>query len=933
MVQAAQPGWNEEPLSNESGPGGPAAPPGPVTRADLHCHSNASSGPAVAALSLIGCPESYSEPERVYEQAKARGMDLVTITDHDTIDGVMKLVERGYPGVVTGEEVTVHFPEDQCKLHVLVWGLTPAQHEEIGGLGLRSDVYQFAAWLRDRNLAHSLAHPVYVQNHKLTLWHLERCALLFKGFEILNGAHSGTHRSALATFLRSLTPGRVHRLIEQHHLEPLWTRVWEKGLTGGSDDHGLLNVGRAWTQVPGKVQDPREFLRLVMAARSEAGGTAGHSSLLAHQLTTVGAHFAARRLLPRASATGRYVGSKLLRFAGISTPRPGKVRLALHAIKGRINHRLGRKKRTMGPLLDALAKSFGPVLAKYPDLRSRLDEKTWADGAAVSRHERMAEFADDLYAAIHATMGSQALKAAAGRDHRAILDVLTSYLVLEATQLPYLFSLFHQNKERPFLERIEHECSEPGTGVSPLDRPMRVMLFTDTLGDVNGVSRFIRNAASTARTTGRDLRVVTSTNFEIPIEPNIHNFAPVFATKMPKYENLELALPPLVKMLRFVDQHQPDVIHISTPGSVGVVGLIAAKMLRVPVVGVYHTDFPAYVDRLFEDGSLTNITEAFMKFFYAPFRSIFTRSQDYVGALERLGIKRSSVLPLMPGIVTEQFHPRFRDEAFVESLGSPRTRVRALYVGRVSVEKNMPLLAKVWKEADARLAAAGVDAELLIVGDGPYRKEMEQQLRGVRTRFVGFRYGDELAKIYATSDLFVFPSTTDTLGQVVMESQASGMPVIVTDEGGPKEVVLDGVTGRVIPATDTEGWIRAVVDTCTDHQTRRRMGASAHQFMQEFSMERSFEHFWQVHEAAWVENLAARGVRPRDGHQAQRGVVEPVPTARMWSPEGRASGRGTGHDGARDEAPADLRTLREDRAALADPPRDATGLTDAPAGA
>jgi glycosyltransferase involved in cell wall biosynthesis len=888
---------------------------GPVTRVDLHCHSDASSGPAVAALKLINCPESYSEPERVYEQARVRGMDLVTITDHDTIDGVMSLVNRGFPDVIIGEEVTVHFPEDHCKLHVLVWGLTPELHEEIGTLGLRDDVYLFAAWLHDRNLAHSLAHPVYDQNRKLTLWHLERCALLFKGFEILNGAHSGTHRSALSTFLRSLTPGRVHRLIEQHQLEPLWTRVWEKGLTGGSDDHGLLNVGRAWTQVAGKVTDSREFLKLIMAARSDVGGVAGHSSLLAHQLTSVGAQFAARRLLHKASPTGRYMGSKLLRFAGVSVQRPTKLTMALHLAKrkvGKLTGRLtGRRPSPLGPLMDAAARSFGPVLAKYPDLRAQLAQKSWADGAALSNHDRMAEFADDMHAALHGVLGPSALRAAMSKDHKALLDHLASYLVLEATQLPYLFSLFHQNKERPFLERMEHECSEPGAGVSVLDRPMRVMLFTDTLGDVNGVSRFIRNAATQALASGRELRVVTSTNFEIPSEPNIHNFAPVFATKMPKYENLELVLPPLVKMLRFVDKHQPDVIHISTPGSVGVVGMIAAKMLRVPVLGVYHTDFPAYIDHLFEDGSLTHITESFMKFFYAPFRSIFTRSQDYVGALEKLGIQRSTVLPLMPGIVTSQFHPRFRDEAFMESLGSPAKRVRALYVGRVSVEKNLPLLSQVWKDADARLREQGVDAELLIVGDGPYRAQMEKELRGTRVRFVGFRYGDELAKIYATSDLFVFPSVTDTLGQVVMESQASGMPVIVTDQGGPKEVVLDGVTGRVIPDTDTDGWVRAIVDLCADDGGRRRMGQSAHNFMQEFSMERSFEHFWQVHEQAWVEDLNSRGIKARDLKQAQRGVVEPVPTARMWTQEGRGSG--VVH------VASDLRAMREERNGQAGP--------------
>jgi glycosyltransferase involved in cell wall biosynthesis len=332
---------------------------------------------------------------------------------------------------------------------------------------------------------------------------------------------------------------------------------------------------------------------------------------------------------------------------------------------------------------------------------------------------------------------------------------------------------------------------------------------------------------------------------------------------MPRYEHLELALPPLVRMLRYVDEHRPDVIHISTPGPVGVIGFIASRMVKAPIVGVYHTDFPAYIENLFQDEALTYITARFMKLFYSPFRSIFTRSTDYVDSLTKLGMNREKVLALMPGIRTDEFRPEKRDLSIWPTYGSRGQPVRILSVGRVSVEKNLPLLTKVWRNADAKLKAAGTDAELIVVGDGPYRKQMEEELHGTRTRFLGFRYGEELARLYASSDLFVFPSITDTLGQVVMEAQASGIPVLVSDRGGPKEVVQDGRTGMVISADHPTAWIDAIAALASDADRRAAMGSAAHEFMQEYSMARSFEHFWGVHEEAWVECLTSRGLKPR----------------------------------------------------------------------
>jgi glycosyltransferase involved in cell wall biosynthesis/predicted metal-dependent phosphoesterase TrpH len=940
-----------------------------VTRLDAHCHSRASSGPAVKALGYIGCPESYSEPERVYAQAKARGMDLVALTDHDTIDGAMELVRRGFQGVVVGEEVTTHFPEDRCKLHVLVWTLTPELHEEIGREGLRDDVYQLAAWLHERQLPHALAHPLYIQNTKLTGWHLDRCALLFKGFETLNGAHSGTHTAALDAYLSNLTPARVLALINEAGFEPRWPRVWEKARTGGSDDHGLLNVGRTWTQVRGvdKVVCGRQFFREVMAGRCEVGGVAGHSSLLAHQLTTVGAHYAAARLLPRAGALTRYAAGSALRLVGVRVARPAKWRAGLAYVKARLARRVLKKRRRLDPLLGALATHAGPVLAKYPDLLARMRafdcaetvrpeaarecEGGWgardsagsrrramqADGSAASEHEQFAKFADELYAAVHGALSDGAVRAIKAKDGRSIADHLASYLVLEATQAPYVFSLFHQNKERSFVERITHESSAVGSGKSVLERPLRVMLFTDTLGDVNGVSRFIRNVAEQARRTGRDLTVVTSTRFDVPAAANIVNMPPVFAMKMPKYEQLEIALPPLVRMLRLADELQPDVIHCSTPGPVGTAGLIASKMLRVPVVGVYHTDFPAYVDHLFNDESMTWATTRSMRAFYGGFRAIFTRSDDYVQGLLRLGVARERILSLRPGIMIDQFHPRFTTPGLFERLENQRvlgpsrdasgdasrdasgsgdtqaTRggdgvVRVVYAGRVSVEKNLPALVDVWKAADAILMQRGVRAELVVVGDGPYRADMERALRATRARFLGFRHGEELARIYASCDLFAFPSLTDTLGQVVMESQASGMPVLVADQGGPKEVVRDGATGFVLPtvasggaepALDQRQWVERIVALVCDERTRVRMGEAAHQSMQSYSMDASFEHYWRVHEAAWRERLLARGLSPKGAAQERPDLAALVERLAMAQErEDHARGLANGAAGA-----------------------------------
>lgn len=381
---------------------------------------------------------------------------------------------------------------------------------------------------------------------------------------------------------------------------------------------------------------------------------------------------------------------------------------------------------------------------------------------------------------------------------------------------------------------------------------MRVVLCTDTLNDVNGVCRFIRHVARHHQAKGRDFTVLTSTRITPPPgEPqgqNVNNLAPLWARPMPGYPQLDVVAPPFLEIFRTIQRLRPDVIHLSTPGPVGWAGWLAARQIGCPVVGVYHTDFPAYVDKLFADQGLTSLTTCSMRAFYRRFSAVLCRSDEYRTALLGLGVAANRVKTLLPGVDVHAFGPRFRNPAVWKPLGIRPHSLKLLSVGRVSVEKNLPLLVQVWKEARQRLQSRHIDAELVVIGDGPYRAAMQRDLQECDAHFLGFRFGDELATLYASSDLFVFPSLTDTLGQVAMESQASGLPVLVSDAGGPQHVVKHGETGLVLPGGDHARWVGALEELCRDGSRRRAMGHAAHRAMQTMSIEDSLEDFWRVHE-------------------------------------------------------------------------------------
>ena len=233
---------------------------------DLHVHSKYSIRPSQWILQKLGCPECFTEPAEVYRIAKERGMDLVTITDHNTISGSLDIAHL--PGTFVSEEVTTYFPEDGCKAHVLVYDIDESIHREI--FRIRENIFDLVPFLNSQGIVHILAHPLYAVNDKLTIDHFEKFLLLFRNFE-LNGARDEYQNQSIRLILKTITPATIEKLIDKHGIVPLFPDPWRKNLTGGSDDHSSLNIARQHTRVRNAGQQGR----IPDGDRNEQGGCRG----------------------------------------------------------------------------------------------------------------------------------------------------------------------------------------------------------------------------------------------------------------------------------------------------------------------------------------------------------------------------------------------------------------------------------------------------------------------------------------------------------------------------------------------------------------------------------------------------------------------------------------------------------------------------------
>ncbi|HEU5138611.1 MAG TPA: glycosyltransferase family 1 protein [Bacillales bacterium] len=255
------------------------------------------------------------------------------------------------------------------------------------------------------------------------------------------------------------------------------------------------------------------------------------------------------------------------------------------------------------------------------------------------------------------------------------------------------------------------------------------------------------------------------------------------------------------KVRRYLQDFEPDVVHVVNPVFLGVAGIYYARRGNWPLVASYHTHLPKYAD---------HYHVSFLKpLFWWYFRLLHNRadvnlctSQSVHSELEDQRFQNVKVWKR--GVDTDRFHPGHYNEGMREWLtGGEQSKTLLLFVGRLAAEKEIEKIREVLDQSS--------DVCLAIVGDGPHRSVLEKYFQGTNTVFTGLLHGEELASAYASSDIFVFPSTTETLGLVLLEAMASGLPVVAAESGPTKEQVEDGVTGMLYNPEDRKDFVDKVL--------------------------------------------------------------------------------------------------------------------------
>ena len=324
--------------------------------------------------------------------------------------------------------------------------------------------------------------------------------------------------------------------------------------------------------------------------------------------------------------------------------------------------------------------------------------------------------------------------------------------------------------------------------------------FTDTLEDVNGVATTIRKMTAAGAAAGEELTVVTSRG-ELQIDDiPIKNFQPIGEFELPEYELQKLSFPPIMQMLDYIQRERFTEIIISTPGPIGLTALLAAKMLNLRTSGIYHTDFPQYIRILTEDSFLESLAWSYMQWFYGQLDTVFVNSEQYRQSWIDRGFDPEKLKILPRGLDTELFNPAGATRNSGERFGRPTAAKCGCSTSAAFRKKKISMCSRpAYRQLrDEKTCRCNYSSSATVPTPKRWRRLLPDAI------FTGYLAGEELANAYASADIFVFPSTTDTFGNVIIEAQASG---IAGDRFGfrrPEGIGRDTANGLVTKSHDAE---------------------------------------------------------------------------------------------------------------------------------
>jgi glycosyltransferase involved in cell wall biosynthesis len=369
---------------------------------------------------------------------------------------------------------------------------------------------------------------------------------------------------------------------------------------------------------------------------------------------------------------------------------------------------------------------------------------------------------------------------------------------------------------------------------------MRIAYFTESLLPlVDGVSHTLNHLFRALESEGIEFRVYSPfvPSPDVPWHARVRR---VRSFTFPLYRDYKVSLPGGRRVAAELDDFAPDIVHVVSPTPMAVWAQAYARGRGIPVVATFHTNFVSYFP-YYGFHRLEPVGWAILRWFYGRCAATFAPSTSIVEEMREHGIP--NVRLWSRGVDSRRFAPAWRDDALRARLGADERTPLLLLVSRLVKEKDLADLV----EMDRILRGRGREYRLVLVGDGPMRGGLELELPDAR--FVGHQSGADLSRWYASADIFVLPSTTETFANVVQEALSSGVPAVVVDRGGPQSVIEPGRSGLVARANDPADLADRVDELILDRELRAAMARAARQ--------RALERSWDAVNAVLIREYAA----------------------------------------------------------------------------
>lgn len=396
-----------------------------------------------------------------------------------------------------------------------------------------------------------------------------------------------------------------------------------------------------------------------------------------------------------------------------------------------------------------------------------------------------------------------------------------------------------------------------------MQRRLSIAFVSETYPpEVNGVARTVASVISGLRARGHEIRLVRPRQGPGDRASVASDFGEMLRPGMPipRYAQLRMGLPSRRALLDAWQRSRPDIVHIATEGPLGWSALSAARSLEIPAASDFRTNFHAYSSH-YGFGWVAGAVVAYLRLFHNRADCTMVPTEEMARGLQRLGFGRLRVVGR--GVNAAVFSPQKRDPALRRQWCAPEDTPVALCVSRFAPEKNFPLLLDAYRA----MRAAQPETRLVLVGDGPMAGELQRSLSGEMRGIVvaGHLDDDEIAAHYASADIFLFPSVTETFGNVTLEAMASGLAVVACDYAAARQYIVHGRSGLLAPVGEHGAFVESAAALARDLPRARALGRRAREVVAPLGWHRIVEEFEEV----LLETIAARA----EGRQGTRAAA------------------------------------------------------------